>query len=258
MDILSEEQHRALAFISAVNAGGYLPLEENVEKWLSDPSPGLIPGATIGYAMMSAMNALRSVGWHRGKSVTSHLVDLEWAAKDPSGRISLTQLGEALLRNANTQEVEGAQMVVLDNEDPLAYATLMGELAEIREALLVDPYLDVDGVFNIVQHTDITRALIRAESNTRRNRSAIATFLNGAEDPRLEVRVAKGLHDRFIVADDGHVWTIGASINGVAKRKSVTVFSPMPESAAQILSEQLERTWAEAQPLPSDTDTEES
>lgn len=252
MDVLTKDQHRALAFIAAANFGGYAPVENEVDKWLSEPQPENT------YAALQKI-LTKSKLLQPNKTVTSHLIQIGWVRKDNSTRLSLTGLGEALLRHAESQEIEGVTVVMLDDQDPLAYAHLIGALAEVGKALIVDPYLDLKGVHDLLEHTQVTRALIKDGAPTQRNQSAIAQYLSGEEDPLLEVRVASsGLHDRFILADDGRVWTIGASMNGIAKRKATTVLTPMPNVVAAELSKQLESQWLKAKPLLSPEKTEQS
>ena len=191
-----------------------------------------------------------------------HLEYLGWIAGKAEGW-RVTPLGQALLRAADTDE-DDVRVVVLDNKDPLAYATLIGELAGMGDAFLVDPYLDLAGCADLVAHTKIARVLMGDSPGSKKHREAVAVFLSSGQYD-VEVRVAPGIHDRLVIADDGLVYTIGASLNGVSRRKAITVLTPLPQAAAETMSKAIESLWPDAtvltQPQPDsaeDTGTDEA
>lgn len=241
MEVVTEEQHRVLSFVATANAGGYEPTAQEIEAWLSHPRPR-DRWNTLGSATRLAM-----LGFGGSESSVEHLSTLGWLTAWID-RYSLTKLGAALLRGAEQADAGDVQVVVLGREDPLAYPTLIGHLAEAGDALLVDPYLDVNGAADLISHTQIKRVLVNDASGTRGKRAALATLLSTELGQDFEVRSAPSLHDRFVISDDGGVWTVGASLNGVGRR-ATTVVTPLPSAAAEAVAAEMQEAWDNAQPL---------
>jgi len=185
------------------------------------------------------------------KSVLDHMVSLMWITTSPGSRLKLTELGRALLGAANRAEaVEGeVGIVVLDRDDPLSYARLIGHLAKAKEGLLVDPYFRIDQLMTVLNSTSIARVLIsKQHKSSHEDRAALAVALDSPSIPRgIEIRATSdpSLHDRLIVGEDGEVWTLGASLNSVATASTVIV--PVPQAGADALRGQAEHLWAAAE-----------
>ena len=137
----------------------------------------------------------------------------------------------------------------------------MGQLTDAGEGLLVDPYLKLDILHRIVTSTHLTRLLVSGKSSNRAEIAAMQTYLDSASLSRhVEVRTSTELHDRYLLADDGPVLTLGTSLNGVGR--TTTVLTPMPSGAREVLRETYERLWADAslvgpQPVEDETDGED-
>lgn len=260
MEILSDNQHRALAFVEAANKGGLEPTEPQVDVWLKQPLPrrqGWGSAISAQYAA-SVKDRLRGPAEYT-QSTVGHLRYLGWVTKGRDGQLSVTQLGQALLRSAEADHLPVAPVVVLDSKDPLSYPVLIGELAAIGEATLVDPYLDLQGLVDVLSRTKITKILVsNVRRGAERHHAGMATYLGGREPRYVEVRASGELHDRLVVASDRRIWTIGASLNTVAKRKSITVMTPLPKAAADVMFNQIEHLWCCAVPLVSDLTTPEA
>lgn len=245
MDVLTEKQHRALAFVAATNAGGYQPTSNEIELWLKSPVPRPprhifdIVHETSTAGMVSAMLG-------SAETTVSHLQRLGWLAGEEHSGLHLTKLGRSLLKSVDSSAEEVGEVVVLDNDDPLAYATLIGAFANLGDALVVDPYLDLDTLVDLVQYTQIRRVLVGDKQGYLSKRARLGVYLKGSPDESLDVRTAAGLHDRYVVSEDGRVWTIGMSLNGVNKRSSKTVLTPLPRVAAEHVSESIEGYWKSA------------
>lgn len=179
------------------------------------------------------------------ESTAEHLEYLGWVTN--AHTLRLTELGKALLHAAEIDEASQPSVLVLDNEDPLAYVELLGMLSDVKDVLLVDPYLDASELLDLTRFTGVERVLMGDKDKSKRTR--VAAFLAKVPDPEVEVRSCSGLHDRMIIAGDGRVWMIGASLNTVSRRKSPTILAPMPSEAAETLRELAERQWAGASPL---------
>jgi hypothetical protein len=243
--ILTDPQHRALAFIDACNGSGYCPTASQVNLWLKEPVP-----ATAWTTLLSSLSAavFAQLSQTRRDSL-DHLVNLEWITADPG--LKVTELGRALLGAAErAAAVEGeAGIVVLDRDDPFSYARLIGHLAKAKEGLLVDPYFRIDQLMTILNSTSITRILIsKQHKGSTEDRATLAVALDSPSLPRgIEIRATSdpSLHDRLIVGEDGEVWTLGASLNSVATTSTVIV--PVPKAGADALRQQAEKLWANAE-----------
>lgn len=247
MDVLTERQHRALAFIAAANQGGAAPTAEELHLWLADPIPRRTGGVMASMAQPS-VGALASL-FGVSESTADHLVRVRWVRRLRGG-LMLTPLGLALMRSADGGEEAADRVVVLKPEDPLAYARLVSQVSDLGEAaILVDPYLDVDQLFKLTQSTGIMQILIGNHDRTKKMRTAIKAYLEGLAECPCEVRTSADLHDRLIVAEDGRVWTLGSSFSGVAKSRTFTVLTPLPGAAAEAVNDYVHRLWADAEVL---------
>jgi hypothetical protein len=240
VDILIEEQHRALAFIAACNNQSYRPTADQVEDWLDEPATATPYGLLRKWTVFS-----------RGM-VTEQLVRLGWVFEDVrNGELYILALGRALLRDADakTAEVVAATTVVLDAKDPLAYAALMSELASAGAGLLVDPYVRREQLLHIVQDTKLERVLVG--QNLKRSELDGLRAMLGYLPPgrRLELRIAEDAHDRYLKAEDGSVSIIGSSMGTVSGQKSTTVITPFPEDSHEMIGKMLEDRWDSAEPL---------
>lgn len=252
MNILTETQHRALSFIAAANLGGYAPTPDEVEDWLVKSEPKRIGGiASLGWAGIS-----ESLLYGALESPVHHMESIGWVRAEDGGA-KLTDLGRALLRSADTEDDAQGQVVILDHDSPLAYASLIGELSDIGDALLIDPYLELDHLLDLEKHTDITRVLISTKHSTSKRGAQLKLFQEKRSDEGIEIKVADELHDRVIVAEGGRVWTLGMSLNGVSKQKSITVLTPMPAKGAEPLAEWANERWRQASPLVTPEEPEE-
>lgn len=258
MDVLTESQRRGLAFISAANLGGYEPTLREIELWLDRPTPKRIGG------ILEAPEWLDEVLSHSSEmlngvpeTTVEHLLQVAWIKGSGGGRYKLTSLGRALLTAAEAEEEGHAEVVVLHHENPLAYSSLIGHLSDVGDATIVDPYLDLQAILDLSQHTGVRRAIVGDAPRYRPRRTQMAIYLESASSVDMEVRYTGELHDRMVVAEDGRVWTLGMSLNGIQRRKSVTVLTPMPDAAALTLSTDARAWWDQAQPILDEKQVEE-
>lgn len=242
MDVLTETQHRALAFIQAANSGGYSPRPKEVSRWLREPTPRV----TGGIADQISRQLANSISWSgifgQSEGVISHLRYLNWVEGESDLR--MTALGRALLASAESTESEGVEVVVLNRDDPLAYPTLIGQLADTDDAMLVDPYLEAAGALDLIRHTGITRALVLDAPGTAKKRAGLATLLATELGANFEVRAHAKVHDRYVIAGPERAWMIGASLNGVGRR-ATTVVTPLPTAAATAVALEMQVAWGE-------------
>lgn len=163
----------------------------------------------------------------------------------------ITRLGRAVL--AATEEAESVADVpvdiILDPDDELSYARVIGVIMDAGSAALVDPYFRADHLFGIKQRTRIGRILIDAG---RLKPAAVAELQQGLEDMKfdrpLEVRSSPMFHDRFVIPDHGGVRLLGTSLSGVGKRFSVTTM--LAEGAeSEAIRSAFEKAWSTAEPI---------
>lgn len=245
VDTLSDEQHRALAFVASATRGGYEPDQEDLEAWTRHhqrrSTGGIMSLSTF------AMEAYDSAMKGTRESMTSHLLNLRWLDHGRRGGLSPTRLGEALLKDADAGVMD-VQTVVFGRDDPLAYRNLIGELTKTGPDLLVDPYLDVDSLHAVLEHTPVKRILV-GDKLREGQLSALRVFWQGLTDPGVIIRLGTDLHDRVVLGVDGAVWAIGASLNTVAKGKSSTTLTPILREGAEALRHTYEDYWERAKPL---------
>lgn len=258
MEILAKEQHRALAFIAACTNNGYTPTAKDVEAWLKQPLPR---GASYEYdsAFARVLSGFSLAEGILGRSrlvtpsqgMVDHLIQLGWVRSTQSA-LRLSELGHALLAAAERQAIPrpDIDVVVLGRDDPLSYAQLIGRLAKASGGMLVDPYVRLKQLHDVVVYTDLARVLTSDKIGPG-DVSAIGVYLASPDIPRpIDVRVTgdSAVHDRMLIAN-GEVHTIGASVNAVASGVT-TVLTPMPPDAANALVEAAEGWWLQARPLP--------
>ena len=246
MDILTEDQHRALAFIQACNNQRHGPRLDEVERWLTEPSRPLS-------TMQMLTTQVGSLGRLFGQgAVTDQLVRLGWVyLAEARQRLYTSALGEALLRDADARlaEVGAATTVVLDATDPLAYATLMSELASAGAGMLIDPYIRREQLLHIIQDTLLERVLV-GQNLKAPDLDGLRAMLGYLPPGRqLEVRVAEDAHDRYLKSEGGEVFIIGSSMGTVSRQKSSTVITPFPQDSAEMIAKMLKDRWDAGEPL---------
>jgi hypothetical protein len=169
-----------------------------------------------------------------------------WVKATSAGSgLQLTELGSALLR-ADTDLTTAAEVTVLGGDDPLAWGSLVGTIAEAGQCLIVDPYLKLDQLLVLAQFTSTARVLMRRPNKD----TELVPWRVCLASPDLNVamRVAdpKLLHDRYIVGDTD-VYTLGCSLNGVGRKPTTLV--PLSGDVADQVRAIAEGWWDLAEPL---------
>ncbi|MET7427221.1 hypothetical protein [Dactylosporangium sp. NPDC005555] len=186
------------------------------------------------------------------ESVLDHLIRIRWV-KDERG-LTLTQLGLAMLAEArHVKRAEESTVIVLETTDRFAYARLVGQIASIGSALLVDPYFRLRELETILDNTEVNRVLISKQyKGSSEARAELRTALNAVAavvDMEIRATASSTLHDRILVSDEGPVYMLGASLNTVGVAN--TVFMRIPDSAAAALRAQAEDLWDAADAVGS-------
>lgn len=256
MQILTDAQSRVLSFVEACNNSGYRPATDEVEVWMSNATRRL-PVTHLTRIVTS--NLAKSVAGLRplfeaepgtGETHVTHARRLGWLTGE--NQLQLTRLGLALLHSARRQDAEtqDASVLVLDGEDPLAYAVLFGKLASVDGDLLVDPYLRLTELRDVLDYTDVRRVLISSRPrDTRETQTSIAVYLASLDEVAVEIRTTDShdMHDRVVISMDGSVHLLGTSLNGIGTASTHLVTLPFEAATAQALK--AETWWDEATPL---------
>jgi len=262
MQIVTEGQHQLLAFVDACNRNNYRPSVEEVLAWLDSPAPKKARFGTFESMLALSANAfdqLRGYITEEAENAVEHLLRIGWLIGGPGYGLYITELGTALLREADSdaQAEADVSVVVLGRDDPLAYPQLIGQLNKAGTGMIVDPYMRVEQLHHVVTHTELTRVLTSTPGPSGGRRRAdlatMAVYLGSSSIRSIEVRQAEGLHDRLVIHHDGSVDTLGTSMNSVGRH--TTVYTPMLGPAAASLSEEYEGVWKGAEiltapPLP--------
>lgn len=258
--ILTEDQARVLTYVQQANIGGYRPAEAEVEEWRMRPSQqvpdwrGPLAGINGAYGgVRGALEWMRQMGMHPVGAVdetfVGSLIRLRWLSRGVDQRLGVTPLGKALLRAGQEAQESASEVVLLREDDQLAYGRLLGTIAETGDCLIVDPYLRADQLLALLSSTDATRFLIGAKVS-KGETVAMITLLSAQGWGRgAELRRAgEGrLHDRYIVGEDA-MWTLGTSLNAVGRATS-TLLIPIPQDAAAEVRVGLEDVWNQAESL---------
>lgn len=102
-----------------------------------------------------------------------YLCRLMWLSRR-AGRVEITPLGKAVLREANTpvpdSDAGSTVEVILDPTNPFAYAQLMAKISELEGCLIVDPYLDQEQLLVTATIQNVTRVLTGTKGSRQRRR----------------------------------------------------------------------------------------
>lgn len=187
---------------------------------------------------------------------TRYLVNMGWAyfsnEDDYNPEVQITALGRSFLRAASRdpEASDASAMVVhIDPRDPIAYARVFEAIESLENVLVVDPHLTPDALFDLVGTRSVSRILTGRGKGLEKRRG-VALALRSS---RIELRTLEnGLHDRWLIPDEGHPMMLGSSFNSIAQRPGVIV--PLAEPAAVVaIRSAYEQLWEEARPVEAPT-----
>ena len=156
MEIASESVHQLLAFVDGVSRQGHPLSAVDFESYERSPRRTVHRfgrfAVTIG--MLAGGPAESQLEW---------LDRVGWLQKN-AGTVMITDLGRAVLRSLDeaANVPEGPLDVILDANEPTSYATVVGKIAGVGDALLVDPYCRLEQLWDIARHTSVDRVLTSA------------------------------------------------------------------------------------------------
>ncbi|GAA4853271.1 hypothetical protein GCM10023221_36510 [Luteimicrobium xylanilyticum] len=188
-------------------------------------------------ALVDAVPYMRRVGW---------ILTLE------DGTVRLTALGRAVAKSGTTGVLAEAPapvgLVILSPDDPLNLATLTRSIAGAGAGMLVDPYFQDDMFEWLMSSTSIDRVLLGRKAT----KLGSLPFIAGAAAKMgrgLSVRYLPPdrMHDRYLVAENGDLSMIGASLNGVHRNDTAIMRVPAPGAAT--IKRRLANLWDQAMPV---------
>jgi hypothetical protein len=251
VEITNKMGQRALTYVAAVASQGYELTFAEFEAYVSMPvpdgrvwSPGQGPGGGGGAAAGDGpaepiLNWLTRLGWLERGEVT----------------VRISQLGRAVLRAVEHQqrEVQLPTEVTLGPDEPFDYGRVLGRIAEQRDALLVDPFLQTDQLMDIVHRTAVTRVLVGADRQYEAERRNLAEALSrtlGLDRP-FYVGVSSELRDRYVIPPSGPVGFLATSVSRGGERLAVigTIEPPIADAVRRTY----EDVWSRATPLVAES-----
>jgi hypothetical protein len=243
--IASDVEHRALAYVDAVQRNGYLLHDEEFDAYMKRPERRTVFSAALARVNVEALFLDREM------PLLARLEWLGWIDSREFGAIAITRLGRAVL--AALDEDDRAEdlptEIVLDPVDELSYARVIGAIHEAGPAALVDAYFKLDHLLDIVQRTEVARILIHSDRDKSGRLPALQQAVNTIRLPRrLEIRISDEFHDRFVIPDFGSVRFIGTSLSGIGRRLAITG-TIKGEAASNALRDAFERVWTSAEVL---------
>lgn len=254
MEIVSEHTHRVLAYVDALNRHGVKPQPGVVNEFAKKPEQLLSTTSPIAGAMYTRA-LLRSMLMFQPSSVEAetfcqYMTRLKWTYD--KAVVELTPVGRALLKALNSPVLEETTAdvfeIVLSPDNEFAYAQALGALGSVKQALLVEPYFRLEQLMDVAELDNIERVLIGPNMKPRELKVLATGLATVVEQRPLEVRIAKALHDRYLVPkDEGAVLMLGISLGGIGKK--VSTLTTLGALASQALREAHEAIWNEAETL---------
>lgn len=253
--LASADVHQALQYLAAVNHAGYQPSAAELNAY------GEQPGRTshvVGSASLAAQfdglarTFAEWVGRRELEAYSAHFLRLKWAS-NPTGGFVITELGEAVLAaldaEANANDSEFLQ-TVLGADDPIAYARAIAVLADLGPVMIVDPYVKLDQLPDLLRLSNVTRILSSTERKPLDQKATpfAAAATMAKHDVGIRLDEGNKLHDRYFVPDDGLVYMISTSMNSISASR-ISVITPLDEQASAAVRAAQEAIWDGASPV---------
>lgn len=135
-----------------------------------------------------------------------------------------------------------------------AYVEIRRVLQQARESVtVVDPYID-RSIFLLLGAYEMPVTSVRILTYKYPGDFALETTKFQAQHPktRIETRITKEFHDRFVVIDDAAYWHLGASIKD-AGAKAFMISQVEDQRNREALLFQFEESWGNARPIKNVT-----
>lgn len=259
--LATADVHQALQYLAAVNHAGYQPSAAELNAYGEKPgrSSHVVGGASSLTAQFEGLTRTFSewVGRRELEAYSAHFVRLKWAF-DHGGNFFITKLGKAVLAaldaEASANDSEFLQ-TVLGADDPIAYARAIAVLADLGPVMVVDPYIKLDQLPDLLRLSNVTRILSSTERKPLDQKATpfAAAATMAKHDVAIRLEEGNKLHDRYFVPDDGLVHMISTSMNSISASR-VSVITPLDEQASAAVRAAQEAIWDSASPV-ADPDT---
>lgn len=258
MEIIGESAHRMLAYVEAVRRQGHGLTEAEFEAYADGWDQRFMVQAK-GMSYTEAMS--------RGQRMMNRLIDgsgsrvwepmlhylcrVKWLSLQ-SGQVDITALGKSVLREANAplpdSNVSSTLEVIIDPENPFAYAQLMARIGSFDECMVVDPYLDQDQLLTLATFASVTR-ILTSNYDSKKKAPAFGVVLASESAAHLQLRTVepKLLHDRIVIPSEGSALMLGSSLNSIARRFGVA--TPLEESSSRLILAKYNAIWEDATPI---------
>lgn len=269
MDIADETTHQSLAYVAAATRLGGVLSSEQLDEYSNQPTP--MPAryrTTGGFAQifaeatrdtLSSLQGLRTLVAHE-EPMSDFLSRLQWISRTDDGNtVRLTALGKAILAELDNPKIDVSSdspiSVIIDPDDPLAYARIFDLVASSDGGLLVDPYLRFNEIAELLLIPTVTKIL--TSTHRRKEIAALTSMALSAVAQPPEVRTASSadIHDRFFIPDSGDVLIFGSSLNSIAKRPGVV--TPITDvNASAAIRQAYSAIWDKSEPIEPRTPDE--
>ncbi|MGP5581711.1 hypothetical protein ACTXOF_14455 [Glutamicibacter arilaitensis] len=248
MEIVNERTHRILGYIAIANRQGVHITAPDVNAYGNNPDLRIKKISSITDMLQSSIWGT-SPRYEKAETYSQYLVRVRWATDSTDG-IKLTKLGKAILKDLNSPKIDPAETgiveVILDPEDPFAYASALGVISSVENALLIDPYLRLDGLQDIVEFDNVERILVR--ENISKQESSVLSHAIGAlakDGKNISIGKARDLHDRYVIPAEGNIVMLGTSLNGIGKK--ISTVTTIGDGPSELLREHYEEVWKKAE-----------
>jgi hypothetical protein len=246
MKLADSTAHRALAYVAAVSKHGYALSVEEFDAYMLQP---LRRGGQSALASALSKIQVTMLG-----AVTPDEEVLDWLERlgwlHAFDRVTITPLGRAVLASLEDEQQaeELPTEIVLDRDDELSYARVIGAIAESGPCALVDRYFGLESLLDIILRTRVERLLVGTDPSSAGRVAAVAQAVtNLTIDRPFEVRASARFHDRFVIPTSGPVRFLGTSLGGVGKRLAIS--GVISDDTADAIRQTFESAWSDANPI---------
>ncbi|MCW2835344.1 MAG: uncharacterized protein JWN68_3297 [Nocardioides sp.] len=221
---------------------------DNPEQQFSEEA-GIFAVLTSTRSSLSSVFDIQRVA---DETFCQYLARLSWINDDTAEAVELTPAGRALLKALNSPALEETTAdvfeIVLNPDNPFAYAQALSGLSTVKNALLVEPYFRLDQLMDVAEFDNIVRVLVGSRLKAAEY-DLLATGIASLRDGRsIEIRKTADLHDRYLIpAEDGGVLMLGASLGAIGKK--VSTMTTLGQVASRALRDAHEQIWCEAEPI---------
>jgi len=196
--------------------------------------------------LAEALRAARAAGWP-----VSLLAEVSRLSRPTVYRL------QTLLAHLDEESFEADIPValVLDQDDPLATARVIGRIGELGPCALVDPYFTFERLPDLIRATQVERVLTSSRDPKKLEvlRLALGGFEPGASPG---IRTSDVFHDRFVIPDAGPIWLLGTSLTGLGKRLALMV-EVEDETVSSAIRTRFEEEWSQAAPVREEEEPQE-